>query len=308
MPAIIQKIDDADAKIIVADGNLHRDKITTFDLSRALRMKMEGMKQKSGRKKKGEISAEELNSDEKLAKEMGMSTSKLNRLIRLSEAVKEVCDRVDEGGMELSIASAISFLHPKNQTELLHLADLGYKISNLRVERMKKVEKAGKLTEQTMRDILDDKDNAPKPVEKAAPVLPTPNVTLATPSAPTAAPAAVQAQPAKETAPTAQPVATATPAVQQPPAAAAPTQVPAASGTVVQIPAGKETSPFRGAQERPESTKVILTGDRLRKYFPDVSMTPREIEESIYDALEERRQRQEKAKQRPSLMNSGQSR
>lgn len=308
VPAIIQKIDDADAKIIVADGNLHRDKITTFDLSRALRMKMEGMKQKSGRKKKGEISAEELNSDEKLAKEMGMSTSKLNRLIRLSEAVKEVCDRVDEGGMELSVASAISFLQPKNQTELLHLADLGYKISNLRVERMKKVEKAGKLTEQTMRDILDDKDIAPKPVEKAAPVLPTPNVTLATPSAPTAAPAAVQAQPAKETAPTAQPVATATPAVQQPPAAAAPTQVPAASGTVVQIPAGKETSPFRGAQERPESTKVILTGDRLRKYFPDVSMTPREIEESIYDALEERRQRQEKAKQKPSLMNSGQSR
>ena len=308
VPAIIQKIDDADAKIIVADGNLHRDKITTFDLSRALRMKMEGMKQKSGRKKKGEISAEELNSDEKLAKEMGMSTSKLNRLIRLSEAVKEVCDRVDEGGMELSVASAISFLQPKNQTELLHLADLGYKISNLRVERMKKVEKAGKLTEQTMRDILDDKDIAPKPVEKATPVLPTPNVTLATPSAPTAAPAAVQAQPAKETAPTAQPVATATPAVQQPPAAAAPTQVPAASGTVVQIPAGKETSPFRGAQERPESTKVILTGDRLRKYFPDVSMTPREIEESIYDALEERRQRQEKAKQKPSLMNSGQSR
>ncbi|MBR6677513.1 MAG: hypothetical protein IKL23_02140, partial [Oscillospiraceae bacterium] len=269
------------------------------------------MKQKSGRKKKGEISAEELNSDEKLAKEMGMSTSKLNRLIRLSEAVKEVCDRVDEGGMELSVASAISFLQPKNQTELLHLADLGYKISNLRVERMKKVEKAGKLTEQTMRDILDDKDIAPKPVEKATPVLPTPNVTLATPSAPTAAPsapAAVQTQPAKETAPTAQPVATATPAVQQPPAAAAPTQVPAASGTVVQIPAGKETSPFRGAQERPESTKVILTGDRLRKYFPDVSMTPREIEESIYDALEERRQRQEKAKQKPSLMNSGQSR
>lgn len=308
VPAIIQKIDDADAKIIVADGNLHRDKITTFDLSRALRMKMEGMKQKSGRKKKGEISAEELNSDEKLAKEMGMSTSKLNRLIRLSEAVKEVCDRVDEGGMELSVASAISFLQPKNQTELLHLADLGYKISNLRVERMKKVEKAGKLTEQTMRDILDDKDIAPKPVEKAAPVLPTPNVTLATPSAPTAAPAAVQAQPAKETTPTVQPAATVAPAVQQPPAAAAPTQVPAASGTVVQIPAGKETSPFRGAQERPESTKVILAGDRLRKYFPDVSMTPREIEESIYDALEERRQRQEKAKQKPSLMNSGQSR
>ncbi|MBQ7895074.1 MAG: hypothetical protein IJ364_00775, partial [Oscillospiraceae bacterium] len=48
-------------------------------------------------------------------------------------------------------------------------------------------------------------------------------------------------------------------------------------------------------------TKVILTGDRLRKYFPDVSMTPREIEESVYDALEERRQRQEKMKQKNEI-------
>lgn len=62
VPTIIQKIDDANAKIIVADGNLHRDKIASYDLSRALRMKMEGMKQKAGRRKKG-FSASELQSD-----------------------------------------------------------------------------------------------------------------------------------------------------------------------------------------------------------------------------------------------------
>ena len=53
-----------------------------------------------------------------------------------------------------------------------------------------------------------------------------------------------------------------------------------------------EDDPFKGKQERPENLKIILTGDRLRKYFPDVEMTPREVEESIYSALEERRQRQ----------------
>ena len=103
VPAIIQKIDDADAKILVSDGNLHRPKISTYDLSRTLRMKMEGMKQKAGRRKKG-FTAEELNSDEKLAKEMGMSVSKLNRIIRLSEASKEVCNRVDDGTLPLSAA------------------------------------------------------------------------------------------------------------------------------------------------------------------------------------------------------------
>ena len=50
VPTIIQKISDADAKILVADGNLYRPKISTYDLSRTLRMKMEGMKQKAGRR------------------------------------------------------------------------------------------------------------------------------------------------------------------------------------------------------------------------------------------------------------------
>lgn len=58
------------------------------------------------------------------------------------------------------------------------------------------------------------------------------------------------------------------------------------------------------AQDRESSytTRIVLTGDRLRKYFPDVSMTPREIEDSVYEALEERRQRQEKLKQKTEIL------
>ena len=50
---------------------------------------MTAMKRKAGRKKRGEPGADELNSDAMLAKEMGISTSKLNRIIRLSEATKD---------------------------------------------------------------------------------------------------------------------------------------------------------------------------------------------------------------------------
>ena len=67
-------------------------------------------------------------------------------------------------------------------------------------------------------------------------------------------------------------------------------------------PAARE-KPESGAQDRENSyeTKIVLRGDRLRTYFPDVSMTPREIEDSIYDALEMRRQMQEKAKQKAEI-------
>ena len=167
VPTIIQKISDADAKILVADGNLHRPKISTYDLSRTLRMKMEGMKQKAGRRKKGSFKAEELYSDTKLAQEIGMPVSKLNRLVRLSEASKDVCDRVDDGPLTLSVASALSFLKPENQGDVLHLMDLGYKVPAERVEYMKKVEKAGKLNSQSMRDVLDGKNVLDPPKQEA---------------------------------------------------------------------------------------------------------------------------------------------
>lgn len=297
VPTIVQNIDDDDAKIIVADCNLHRDKITSFDLSRALRMKMDGMKRKAGRRKKSDPTAPLLNSDEALAKEMGMSVSKLNKVLRLSEATKEVCTQYDEGNIELSIAYALSFLKPKTQNDLLHLSDLGYKLSTKRIERMKLVDKKGKLTDAAMREILEDKDLTPPQQQ--------------TPAAPTAGSVPSSAAPTVPTAPT----AGEQPLPPSPDVGAAP------GGEAVQTPTApqEQTAPTgdkakededditKGKQERPEHTKIVLTGDRLRYYFPDVNMTPREIEESIYSALEERRQRQEKMKARSGLTPKGKS-
>lgn len=271
IPTIIQQIDDDDAKIMVADSNLHRDKISTYDLSRALRMKADGMKRKAGRRRKNDPSVPLLNTNEALAKEMGMPVSKLDRIIRLSEATKEVCGRYDSGKLELSIAHSISFLKPKNQDFVMHLSDLGYKVSTVRVERMKKVEKAGKLTEQAMRDILEDKDIAPK-----TPPVQSGNATRVTPPT-TPAPASNQ-PPAVTT--------SASNTIPFPSAGTIPTgnNTPSPNGET--NPTAGENDVFKGAQERAENVKVILTGDRLRRYYPDVTMTPREIEEDIYDKLD----------------------
>ena len=295
VPAIIQKLSDADVMILVNDGNLHRPHISTYDLAISLRGKMEGMKQKAGRKKKGAPTAEELNSDEKLAQEMGMSVSKLNRIIRLSEATKDVCDRVDDGTLALSIAYAVSFLKPDNQDEVLHLMDLGYRVSTERVEYLKKVEKAGKLDENSMRLVLEG-ENVLEPPK----VIPMP-----VPETPSQQPPAVTDDPVLPSSPDMKPPeeqAAPTPPAQTSPAEKTPDPVPGEKPKEpATTPPPKEPDESKGEQERPEYTKIILTGDRLRKYFPDVSMTPREIEESIYDALEERRQRLEKQKQKESI-------
>ena len=192
VPAIIQKIDDNDAMILVADANLHRPHISTYDLSRTLRNKMTAMKRKAGRKKRGVPGADELNSDEMLAKEMGISTSKLNRIIRLSEATKAVCDAVDDNSLELSIASDLSFLSPEHQNAVIDLVGLNLKPTVKRVQRLRDAEKRGNLDDKTMRAILEDKDIQPvKPPEppKPAPTQPDPPFPVASMVTPNVSPA-----------------------------------------------------------------------------------------------------------------------
>lgn len=327
VPAIIQKIDDNDAMILVADSNLHRPHISTYDLSRTLRNKMTAMKRKAGRKKRGAPGADELNSDEMLAKEMGISTSKLNRIIRLSEASKAVCDAVDDNSLELSIASALSFLKPEHQNAVIDLMGINLKPTVKRVQRLRDAEKGGKLDDKTMRDILEDKDLQPvKPPEppKPAPTQsapPFPVASMVTPNAsPTPAVGAPQVTPKQislgmksiMSEPSKQESTPQPPAAQ---AAEKPEIAPEPVSNVIPIsaeskqPGGSKTDeePIAHNSQRDSmySTKVVLGGDRLRKYFPDVSMTPDEIVDSIYSALEERRQREARMKQKTEILHPG---
>ena len=297
VPTIIQQLDDDDARILVADGNLHREHISTYDLSRALRMKADSMKRKAGRKIRGAKSGPE--TDEIIAKEMGMSTMKLNRLMKLSEATRSICDLVDEGRLPTSVAYNIAFLQPKHQDTVADLIGINVKVNNENTGILKKVASTENLTEQKIRDVLEGK-YPPKVVEKPKPVAPPP------PAAQPMAPASAPKSPDNPVPPVppAQPKAPDN-VVPFPSTGSAPTQAPPSvtpgkeAASSAAVPPKSATEP----QDRENSyeTKIVLRGDRLRKYFPDVSMTPREIEDSVYDALELRRQMQEKAKQKAEI-------
>lgn len=327
VPAIIQKIDDNDAMILVADSNLHRPHISTYDLSRTLRNKMTAMKRKAGRKKRGVPGADELQSDAMLAKEMGISTSRLNRIIRLSEATKAVCDAVDDNSLELSIASDLSFLSPKHQNAVIDLVGLNLKPTVKRVQRLRDAEKRGNLDDKTMRAILEDKDIQPvKPPEppKPAPTQPDPPFPVASMVTPNVSPAPAPTtgtSPVTLAPPNMKPVMPEPPKQEntaRPPATQTvekPETAPTSASNVIPISAESKQPGDSNADEEPiahnsqrdsmYSTKVVLGGDRLRKYFPDVSMTPDEIVDSIYSALEERRQREARMKQKTEILHPG---
>lgn len=325
VPAIIQKIDDNDAMILVADSNLHRPHISTYDLSRTLRNKMTAMKRKAGRKKRGVPGADELQSDAMLAKEMGISTSKLNRIIRLSEATKAVCDAVDDNSLELSIASDLSFLSPEHQNAVIDLVGLNLKPTVKRVQRLRDAEKRGNLDDKTMRAILEDKDIQPvKPPEppKPAPTQPDPPFPVASMVTPNVSPAPA---PATGTSPVTLAPSNMKPVMPEPPkqentarppatqTVEKPETAPTSVSNVIPISAeSKQPGDSKAADDEPiefnsprenlYSLKVTLGGDRLRRYFPDVTMPALAITESIYSALEERRQREARMKQKTEIL------
>ena len=328
VPAIIQKIDDNDAMILVADSNLHRPHISTYDLSRTLRNKMTAMKRKAGRKKRGVPGADELQSDAMLAKEMGISTSKLNRIIRLSEATKAVCDAVDDNSLELSIASDLSFLSPEHQNAVIDLVGLNLKPTVKRVQRLRDAEKRGNLDDKTMRAILEDKDIQPvKPPEppKPAPTQPDPPFPVASMVTPNVSPAPAPTtgtSPVTLAPPNMKPVMPEPPKQEntaRPPATQTvekPETAPTSASNVIPISAeSKQPGDSKAADDEPiefnsprenlYSLKITLGGDRLRRYFPDVTMPDLAITESIYSALEERRQREARMKQKTEILHPG---
>ena len=304
IPTIIQQLDDDDARILVADGNLHREHISTYDLSRALRMKADSMKRKAGRKIRGAKSGPE--TDEIIAKEMGMSTMKLNRLMKLSEATRSICDLVDEGRLPTSVAYNIAFLQPKHQDTVADLIGINVRVNNENTGILKKVASTESLTEQKIRDVLEGK-YPPKVVEKPKPVTPP---TPVAPTTPATASASVPKSPdiLVPPVPPVQPKTldnvTPFPSTGTVPAQTAPSVTPGKdTATVVPTTFPPKLAVEPQDRENSYETKIVLRGDRLRKYFPDVSMTPREIEDSVYDALEERRQRLEKQKQKAEIFN-----
>ena len=328
VPAIIQKIDDNDAMILVADSNLHRPHISTYDLSRTLRNKMTAMKRKAGRKKRGVPGADELQSDAMLAKEMGISTSRLNRIIRLSEATKAVCDAVDDNSLELSIASDLSFLSPEHQNAVIDLIGLNFKPTVKRVQRLRDAEKRGNLDDKTMRAILEDKDIQPiKPPEppKPAPTQPDPPFPVASMVTPNVSPAPAPTtgtSPVTLAPPNMKPVMPEPPKQEntaRPPATQTvekPETAPTSASNVIPISAeSKQPGDSKAADDEPiefnsprenlYSLKITLGGDRLRRYFPDVTMPALAITESIYSALEERRQREARMKQKTEILHPG---
>ena len=164
IPAIVRNLTDDEAVILLVDTNLQRENISPMERAQAYKMKMEALKHQGQRTDLTLVQVgPKLNSAEKIAQDSGESVSQVKRLIRLTELVPEIQQKVDAKEIALNPAVELSYLKPEEQQMLVTTIDYEQATPSLsQAQRMKKFSQAGRLNEDSMLAIMSEEKKPEK--------------------------------------------------------------------------------------------------------------------------------------------------
>ena len=162
MPVIIRELDDDNAVLAMIDSNLEqRDKILPSEKAWAYKMKMEALNHNGV---KGDMHSVEI-----LVEQTGESKNQIFRLIRLTELVNALLDRVDTKQLAFNPAVELSYLTQIEQTAVASAMDkYEVKPSLSQAVRLKKLNQSGKLTVELIDTILSEAKKTPISEPKGA--------------------------------------------------------------------------------------------------------------------------------------------
>ncbi len=161
IPAIVRNLDDDEAVILMVDSNLQRETISPMERAQAYKMKLEALKHQGKRvdlegKSTSTQIAQKL-SVEKVAAEAGTSRDQVRRYIRLTELLPEVQKKVDSKEIAFSPAVELSYLTHDEQKQFLDAMDYSQNTPSLsQAQRLKKLSREGKCTQEAMRSIMSE--------------------------------------------------------------------------------------------------------------------------------------------------------
>lgn len=162
MPVIVRDMDDDTAIIFMVDSNIQRENVPLSEKAKAIKMKLEAVKRRVGRRAKvqGEnapkISAHS-RSDDEIGAEMGMSGDTIRNYIAITQLVPELQQMVDDKKIAMTPAYQIAALKPEEQTLLVETIESEQATPSLsQAQRMKKLSQSGELNEDTMLGIMSE--------------------------------------------------------------------------------------------------------------------------------------------------------
>jgi ParB family chromosome partitioning protein len=155
MPVIIREMDDDDAVIAMVDSNLQqRETLLPSEKAWAYRVKMEALNH-SGVKA-------ERNSVDVLVEQTGESKNQIFRLIRLTNLLEALLDKVDARQLAFNPAVELSYLSLDEQNAVLKsMEQHEVKPSLSQAVRFKKMKQAGTLTAEIIDEVLSEVKESP---------------------------------------------------------------------------------------------------------------------------------------------------
>ena len=158
IPAIVRSLTDDEAVILMVDSNLQRETISPMERAKAYRMKLKALKHQG---KRVDLTLDQvgpkLRSAEMIAENSGDSISQVKRYIRLTELLPEIQTMVDNKEIAFSPAVELSYLKPEEQKQFLDAMDYSQNTPSLsQAQRLKKLSREGKCTQQAMYDIMSE--------------------------------------------------------------------------------------------------------------------------------------------------------
>ena len=148
LPVIVRELNDDDAAIAMVDSNLQqREKLLLSEKAWAYRVKMEALNHNG-------IKAE-MHSVDVLVEQTGEKRSQIFRLIRLTELIADLLDKVDAKKLAFNPAVELSYLSISEQTAIAEcMAKYEVKPSLSQAVRLKKLKQTGTLTLDVIDAIL----------------------------------------------------------------------------------------------------------------------------------------------------------
>ena len=155
MPVIIRELDDASAVLVMVDSNLEqREKILPSEKAWAYKMMMEALNHNGV---KGEQHSYEI-----MIERTGESKNQIFRIIRLTDLIVTLADKVDTKQLAINPAVELSYLSLTEQTAVVEaMATHEVKPSLSQAVRLKKLKKADKLTLDMIVIILSEVKKPP---------------------------------------------------------------------------------------------------------------------------------------------------
>jgi len=150
LPVIIRQLDDDSATLAMVDSNLEqRENLLYSEKAWAYRIKMETLNHSGV---KGDMLSVDV-----LVEQTGISKNQIFRLVRLTELIVTLLDKVDAKQLAFNPAVELSYLTQVEQSAVaMAMEKHSIKPSLSQAVRLKKMNKAGKLTLEMIDDILSE--------------------------------------------------------------------------------------------------------------------------------------------------------